>query len=363
MSKFPVDIFCLNELYKNEIEKAVEISNSLQDEFAFSMASATFVNKFRLLNFDKIDGEEFLNRSEKIRKDLNGYFPHIIFITDSPISGGNWSNLFSYNFWEDGLTIMTSDRVEELIIPKGKMIPYFLYYFAQTALKFMIKREGLSNHLGESEKGCVFDFMKNKTDILKSMRPNSICDKCKRDLLSLSPSPSENMLAAIDLLLAESGRTLNSQPNSITKPKKRIFIGSSVEGLDIARKIKSGLKYDAHVDTWADGIFDEPGKAYIEVLEGILSDYEYSIFVFNPDDKVYSRGKMQDIPRDNVIFEYGLFMGKHSRKNTFFIIPRGGDVKIMSDLLGITCLDYDPTNPNLQSAVSDACDQIRNLLN
>jgi hypothetical protein len=38
------------------------------------------------------------------------------------------------------------------------------------------------------------------------------------------------------------------------------------------------LKYDAHVDTWADGLFDEPGKAYIEVLEEMLNNYEYGIF-------------------------------------------------------------------------------------
>jgi len=69
------------------------------------------------------------------------------------------------------------------------------------------------------------------------------------------------------------------------------------------------------------------------------------------------------MPRDNVIFEYGMFLGKHTRKKAFFIVPRGINIKLMTDVLGITSLDYDPTNTNLTSAVSDACDQIRDIIN
>jgi predicted nucleotide-binding protein len=73
-------------------------------------------------------------------------------------------------------------------------------------------------------------------------------------------------------------------------------------------------------------------------------------------------GTYASIPRDNVIFEYGMFLGRHTRKKAFFIVPRGVDIKLMTDVLGITCLDYDPSNPNIQSAVSDACDKIRDLI-
>ena len=94
-----------------------------------------------------------------------------------------------------------------------------------------------------------------------------------------------------------------------------------------------------------------------------MNKYEYGIFVFTPDDKVFSRGSISQMPRDNVIFEYGMFLGKHTRKKAFFIIPRGIDIKIMTDVLGITSLNYDSSNTNLQSAVSDACDQIREIIN
>lgn len=150
--------------------------------------------------------------------------------------------------------------------------------------------------------------------------------------------------------------------DKVNPQKPKIFIGSSTEGLNIARKVKKGLKFDAHVETWAEGIFDKPSQTYIEILENAVLQYNYGIFVFTPDDKIYSRGKESNIPRDNVIFEYGMFLGKHTRNKVFFIKPRGVDIKIMTDMLGVTSLDYDPTHENLTAAVGDACEEIREII-
>ncbi len=141
----------------------------------------------------------------------------------------------------------------------------------------------------------------------------------EKKLENMKKKLSENAIPhSLDNLLAKSGLLIKEDITKVSNSKIRIFIGSSTEALGVARKIKSGLKYDAHVDTWADGLFDEPGKAYIEILESILDSYEYGIFVFNPDDKIFSRGKQLSIPRDNVIFEYGMFLGRHTRKKAFF---------------------------------------------
>ncbi|QGY44720.1 hypothetical protein GM418_13900 [Maribellus comscasis] len=191
------------------------------------------------------------------------------------------------------------------------------------------------------------------------MRASAFCDDCKREILKSKMPISEDQFNAISLLMSKSGELLQ---NGVEIKRPKIFIGSSTEGLKIARKIKTGLRYDAHVDTWADGIFDKPSQAYIEILENMLLQYDYGIFVFTPDDKIFSRGKETNIPRDNVIFEYGMFLGKHTRRKAFFVKPRGVNVKIMTDLLGVTSLDYDPTNPNLTSAVGDACEQIREII-
>jgi predicted nucleotide-binding protein len=360
MSKLPLDIVNFNTEFNSEIENAIAIANGIQNEFLFSKVPSEIHKKFQFLNFDEIDSEEFLSKALETKKSLKGFFPFICFYTNSPLKGNGWHNLFADSDLENGISVVTTNNVPSAIIPREKMTSYFLYYFARGILKFIVKEK--SNHVSVSKNGCLFDFMEQKRDILKSMRPNAICDDCRREIINGQFLFSENQLHAIDSLLSKSGLILKSSPG-IESAKRKIFIGSSTEGLNVARKIKAGLKYDAHVDTWADGLFDKPSQAYIEVLENILTNYEYGIFVFTPDDNIFSRGKISSIPRDNVIFEYGMFLGKHTRKKAFFIVPRGVDVKIMTDLLGITSLDYDPTNTNLQSAVSDACDQIRTIIN
>lgn len=359
MSKLPLDIVNFNKEFRPELENAIVIANGIQNEFVFSQVPSEIKKKFQLLNFDEVNSDEFLLKANEIKIGLKGFYPFICFYTNSPISGNGWSNLFADSDLENGISIVTTNNVPNEIIPRDKMTAYFVYYFTRGILKFILK--DLLNHDKPSKNGCLFDFMENKKDILKSMRPNAICDSCKREIMSGDYSFSENQLHAIDTLLTKSGSILNSEQTE-ENSRIKIFIGSSSEGLNIARKIKSGLKYDAHVDTWADGLFDKPSQAYIEVLENVLDTYDYGIFVFTPDDKVFSRGQISTMPRDNVIFEYGMFLGKHSRKKAFFVVPRGTDIKLMTDILGITSLDYDPTNTNIQSAVNDACDQIRDVI-
>ena len=73
-----------------------------------------------------------------------------------------------------------------------------------------------------------------------------------------------------------------------------------------------------------------------------------------------SRGAVTDAPRDNIIFELGLFMGVLGHSRTFLIYPRGIDIKIPTDLAGITLLPYtlelEDDAPNLMTAV---CSQMR----
>jgi predicted nucleotide-binding protein len=360
MSKLPLDIVSFNTEFYTELDNAITIANGIQSEFLFTKVSNEIHRKFQFLNFEEINSEEFLPKALEIKKALKGFYPFLCFYTNSPIKGDGWSNLFADTDLENGISVVTTNNVPSTIIPKEKMTSYFLYYFARGILKFILKDK--FNHATSSKNGCLFDFMQQKRDILKSMRPYAICDDCRREILNGQYTFSEHQLHAIDSLLSKAGTILTTDPTSINN-KRKIFIGSSTEGLDVARKIKAALKYDAHVDTWADGLFDRPSQAYIEVLENILEKYEYGIFVFTPDDRIFTRGKISQIPRDNVLFEYGMFLGKHSRKKAFFIIPRGVDIKIMTDVLGLTSLDYDPTNTNLQSAVSDACDQIRTIIN
>jgi predicted nucleotide-binding protein len=72
----------------------------------------------------------------------------------------------------------------------------------------------------------------------------------------------------------------------------------------------------------------------------LVSDSDFGIFVFSPDDTAEMRGKLFSIPRDNVVYELGLFSGALGTNRCFFVTPLGNDLHILSDLLGITSGDY-----------------------
>jgi predicted nucleotide-binding protein len=56
--------------------------------------------------------------------------------------------------------------------------------------------------------------------------------------------------------------------------------------------------------------------------------------VATADDVVTSRHHSFDSPRDNVLYEFGLFAGGLGRNKVFYVVEQG--IKIPGDLSGIT---------------------------
>src|SRR5215469_8388710 len=132
----------------------------------------------------------------------------------------------------------------------------------------------------------------------------------------------------------------------ITVPHERIrvFIISSVEALDIARAIQNAFEHDPFlVVIWTDGVF-RASQYSIESLEKELDQSDFAIAIAQPDDTTASRDKSVRTPRDNVIFELGFFMGRLGRHRSLLLEPRGEEVKLPSDLSGLTTIvyKYDP---------------------
>ena len=142
-----------------------------------------------------------------------------------------------------------------------------------------------------------------------------------------------------------------------------VFIGSSSEQLEIARAIQSGLSHDPMVVTvWADGIF-KASRTTIENLMSAVNDADYAVLVISPDDCVESRGVEQYGPRDNVLFELGLFMGGIGRDRTIIVRPRAVDIKVPTDLLGVTPLDYAKGDDStLPSRIAPVCTELRRII-
>jgi len=141
--------------------------------------------------------------------------------------------------------------------------------------------------------------------------------------------------------------------------KPTLFIGSSSEGLKVARLARQALESAVEVSVWDEGAFPL-GQTFIEALVNALRRFDFALMVMTPDDPTQSRGTELFGARDNVIFELGLFTGSLGRERTFVLHELGIPLKIPSDLLGVSMATYRPRNDgDLRAAVSSGCDAIR----
>ncbi len=143
------------------------------------------------------------------------------------------------------------------------------------------------------------------------------------------------------------------------KQKPAVFVGSTVEGLQLARVVEQQICHETEVTIWKDGIFGL-SETSIESLEQSLSKFDFAVLILTPDDKVYSREKTSDAPRDNLLLELGLFIGHLGRKRVFIVIPDKPEIKLPSDLLGVKPTKYrtDRSDGNLAASVSPAASEV-----
>lgn len=138
--------------------------------------------------------------------------------------------------------------------------------------------------------------------------------------------------------------------------KPKIFIASSSESLSITRAISTNLEHEYEVTPWSSGSFTLSSTT-INDLVTKSSTTDFAVFVFQPDDLIESRGKKEHVVRDNVLFELGLFIGAIGVKRCFIVKPRAQELKLPSDLLGITLAEYDSqrSDHNVDAALVPAC--------
>jgi CRP/FNR family cyclic AMP-dependent transcriptional regulator len=155
-------------------------------------------------------------------------------------------------------------------------------------------------------------------------------------------------------------RRLHQRRNLIREPNRRpfVFIGSSSESRSVAEGVRTGLcDLNADLQVWCDPGTFQASQTFIEDLTQAASVADFAILVFGKDDVIISRRKRTSTPRDNVVFEAGLFIGGIGRERTLLLRPKRVKLKILSDLSGVTFLDYSISKGGID--VSAACNQIR----
>lgn len=125
--------------------------------------------------------------------------------------------------------------------------------------------------------------------------------------------------------------------------KPRIFLGSSGKQAKLLQALTRGLEDCAHVHPWTTSF--NPGTTTLDRLVELAHEVDFAVFVFARDDWTTtnpaaspSSDNGQDSPRDNVVFEAGLFGGVLGMRPTFILHAHGS--KLPSDLVGLTCVRY-----------------------
>jgi len=125
--------------------------------------------------------------------------------------------------------------------------------------------------------------------------------------------------------------------------KPRIFLGSSAQQDKLLAALTRGLQDIADVDAWTT-VFN-PGVSTLGRLVELTREVDFAAFVFAQDDWTTKGASPeaasgQASPRDNVVFEAGLFGGALGIGRTFILHANGA--KLPTDLLGLTSIRYDP---------------------
>lgn len=163
---------------------------------------------------------------------------------------------------------------------------------------------------------------------------SAIDEKLFRDLKRVKIEDDEIRKSIKPIVLQRTSErvTEEEEPKRTGKEKRKVFI---VHGRDrlpaLELKVLIADKYPIKAILLEEEAYG--GKTLLEKLEE-YSDVDYAFITLTPDDVGALKGEpLRERGRQNVIFEWGLFLGKIKRKNVCLLIK--GDVEIPSDLHGI----------------------------
>jgi hypothetical protein len=135
----------------------------------------------------------------------------------------------------------------------------------------------------------------------------------------------------------------------MTKPVRTIFIASATEDASVMMLVVESIINANHSKSAPFFLQPVPwnktewtlNQANLHSIIEFPKKYDYGCFLFTPTDTVISRNLKSFRVRDNVIFEFGLFVSQNDGlKKSFIIHPDESNLKLASDLSGIVTAKY-----------------------
>jgi hypothetical protein len=140
--------------------------------------------------------------------------------------------------------------------------------------------------------------------------------------------------------------------------KPRIFLGSSANHLNVLRKVESYFADTAYCKLWTSAFAQN--KSNLDSLERETKLSDFSILLAMKDDILTKKGEEFTIARDNVIFEFALFLGSTGLNRAFLLAEER--INLPSDLDGITISKF-TMEPGKHNSLENICEGIKQNIN
>jgi hypothetical protein len=145
-------------------------------------------------------------------------------------------------------------------------------------------------------------------------------------------------------------------------PIPKMFIGSSGEAFSVVKAFCEAFAKHAECVPWnkapqfsAHGSFPT-----FTALCNAAQQYDFALFILTPDDQLVHRGTDYRAPRDNVVFEMGLFIAAIGPERVFGVAQESSSraMKIPSDLAGVNMPRFQYAPRRRQTSLSSIKGQI-----
>lgn len=223
----------------------------------------------------------------------------------------------------------------------------------------MIARRGPTDHVGEMS--AIEPAQRRSANVVAATDAvvARLSEPDFNDIASRHPVVYRRIAQALSRRLLERNVHVGAY-----REQARVLILSSAEALPIARAVLNAFAHDLFLsEVWTDGCF-KISNYTLQSLEDKLNTCDFAVAIAHTDDVTTTRGQDWPSPRDNVVFELGLFMGRLGKSRAVLMEPRELKVKLPSDLAGVTTIPY-RFSPGTDAAVhiAPACNQLRDHIN
>ncbi len=150
-----------------------------------------------------------------------------------------------------------------------------------------------------------------------------------------------------------------------SRRKPQIFIISSSKAARVRDAIASQLSDVATTVPWNQQGLWKPGSHFLDDLLQKRDQFDFAVAIFSPDDEITIDKNVKAYqPRDNVVFETGLFMGALGPQRTIVIAPDTAPLKWASDLAGLTILRFSSSarSSTLNIELRNTCEALREII-